>query len=81
VRVGIVVISNHNLNNQRSNTMKFPTPPAGMTEDEIDAGIEEAFAKAVKTGLLVLTGETKWSERKQCMMPVYMRVPSRQRLH
>jgi hypothetical protein len=60
---------------------EVPDSPVGMTEDEIDLGIEVAFAKAVKDGLLVLTGETKWSERKQCMMPVYMRVPSRQRLH
>jgi hypothetical protein len=56
--------------------MKFPTPPAGMTEAQIEAGIEEAFAQAVRNGILVLTGETQWSERKQCMMPIYMRVPS-----
>jgi hypothetical protein len=54
--------------------MKFPTPPAGMTEAQIEAGIDEAFAKAVRTGLIVPTGKRKWSERRQCMIPVYMRV-------
>jgi hypothetical protein len=45
-----------------------------MTEAQIQAGIDEAIAEAVRNGLIVRTGETKWSERKQCMMPVYMRV-------
>jgi hypothetical protein len=47
--------------------MRFPTP----TDDEIAAGIEEAIAEAVKRGILVDTGRTKWSERKRCMIPVY----------
>ena len=55
--------------------MKFPTPPAGLTEAEIDAGIDEAFAQAVRDGLIATTGEMKWSDRKKCMMPIYMRVP------
>jgi hypothetical protein len=67
--------SNHNLNDQRSNTMKFPIPHPSMTEAEIEAGIDEAFAKSVKDGVIAPTGEMKWSERKQCMMPIYMRVP------
>jgi hypothetical protein len=55
--------------------MKFPTPPPGMTEAEIDADIEEAFAELVRKGLIVPTGKTKWSERKQRLVPAYMRVP------
>jgi hypothetical protein len=43
----------------------------GMTEAEIDAGIEEAFAQAVKDGVVMDTGKTKWSERRQRMIPVY----------
>jgi hypothetical protein len=55
--------------------MKFPTPPAGMTEAEMDAVIEEALVQSVKDGVIVDTGKTQWSERTQRMMPVYMRVP------
>jgi hypothetical protein len=66
--------SNHNPNDQRSNTMKFSNSPAGMTKAQIEAGIDEAFAKAVGNGLIVPTGETKWSERKQRMIPIYKRV-------
>lgn len=54
--------------------MKFPTPPPGMTEAQIDAGIDEALADAVRNGLLAATGEIKWSERRQSMIPVYKRV-------
>jgi hypothetical protein len=71
------VSSNYN----GANTMKFLTPPVGMTEAGIDLGIEEAFAQAVRNGLLVLTGKTQWSERKQCMMPIYMRAPSTRERH
>jgi hypothetical protein len=52
--------------------MKFPTPPANMTEADIDAGIDWALAEAVRAGWLVATGKTEWSERRQCMIPVYM---------
>jgi hypothetical protein len=44
---------------------------ANMTEAEINAGIDEAMAEAVRIGLIVLTGEKEWSERRQCLMPVY----------
>ena len=54
--------------------MKLPTPPAGMTEAQIDASIDWALAEAVRAGWLVATGETEWSERRQCMIPVYTRV-------
>jgi hypothetical protein len=65
--------SNHDHDDQRSTTMTFPTPPPSMTEAQIDAGIDEAWTEAIRIGLLVPTGETKWSERKQCLMPVYRR--------
>ena len=42
-----------------------------MTEAEIYAGIEEVFAQAVKDGVLMDSGKTKWSERQQRMIPVY----------
>ena len=61
--------------------MKFPDPPADMTEAEIEAAINEAFTKAIRNGLIVPTGKMKWSERKQCMIPVYMRVPSAAKRH
>ena len=54
--------------------MKFPTPPAGMTEAQIDAGIDEALAEAVRAGSLVATGKMQWSERRQCLIPIYMSV-------
>jgi hypothetical protein len=37
--------------------MKFPTPPAGTTEAQIEAGIDEALAEAVRAGSLVATGQ------------------------
>jgi hypothetical protein len=42
-----------------------------LTEAEINAGIDEAIAEAVRKGLIVPTGELEWSERRQCLMPVY----------
>jgi alkylhydroperoxidase/carboxymuconolactone decarboxylase family protein YurZ len=80
-RAGSVMSSNHNLNDQRSNTMKFPTPPPDMTEAQIDAGIDEALEEAVKRGTLVNTGKTQWSKRRRRLIPIYMCVPCRQRLH
>jgi hypothetical protein len=44
---------------------------ANKTEAEIIAGIDEALAEAVRKGLVVPTGRTQWSERRQCMIPVY----------
>ena len=42
-----------------------------MTEAEVYAGIEEVFAQAVKDGVVMDSGKTKWSERQQRMIPVY----------
>jgi hypothetical protein len=42
-----------------------------MTEAEINAGLDEVFAEAVRIGIIALTGETEWSEHRQCLMPVY----------
>jgi hypothetical protein len=61
--------------------MKFLTPPANMTEADIDAGIEWALAEAVRAGWLVATGEMQWSERRQCLIPIYVSMLHRQRLH
>jgi hypothetical protein len=59
------------------NTTTIDYPYANRTEAEIDAGLDEAWAGAIRIGLLVPTGKTKWSERKQCMMPVYRRTTVR----
>jgi hypothetical protein len=59
------------LNNQRSNTMKFPTHPAHITEAEMDAGFDEVLAEASANGWIVATGEMEWSNRRQMMIPVY----------
>ena len=53
------------------NTITIKNVFANKTEAEIDAGIDEAIAEAVRIGVIVPTGETEWSERRQCLMPVY----------
>jgi hypothetical protein len=53
------------------NITTFNNTLARMTEAEINAGLDEAFTEAVRIGLIVPTGETEWSERRLCLMPVY----------
>jgi hypothetical protein len=63
--------------NQRNDTMTITVPTRiknildHLTEAEINAGIDEALAEAVRKGLITPTGKTQWSERRQCMIPVY----------
>jgi hypothetical protein len=69
-RVGILMGSNQT-SEQTMNTITIKNGFANKTEAEIDAGIDEAIAEAVRIGMIVPTGKTEWSERRQCLMPVY----------
>jgi hypothetical protein len=64
-------MGNNQTSEQTMNTITIKNITANKTEAEIDAGIDEALADAVKNGLIVPTGKTQWSERRQCMIPVY----------
>jgi hypothetical protein len=59
--------------NQWSNTMTASIKNLldNLTEAEINAGIDEAMAEAVRIGTIAPTGKMEWSDRRQCMIPVY----------
>jgi 1,4-dihydroxy-2-naphthoyl-CoA synthase len=58
-------MGNNQTSEQTMNSITIKNVFANKTEAEIDAAIDEAIAEAVLIGVIVPTGETEWSERRQ----------------